>query len=163
MGESGKLGSQEHEMLRAIYMARRHCLRRMESGFNLKQLLKKLINMVALFIKLKCTMGWSAMHLKGAGAKHARTIPRHDLKCLQQERYLITLMLQKNAPTPPTCDSYYILECGHLEVFFRKLMATHYCQTAAWLLPASSEFVLKNSVLQVYNIAIHGYDISHHS
>jgi hypothetical protein len=30
------------------------------------------INMVTLFIKLKCTVGLSATYLKGAGTKHTR-------------------------------------------------------------------------------------------
>jgi hypothetical protein len=65
---------------------------------------------------------------------------------------------------PHTCGSYYVLGY-HLEVLSRRLMLSHYCQTADRLSPVTSRPFPKNSVLlvQVYNIAMHGYGISLHS
>jgi hypothetical protein len=83
---------------------------------------------------------WSAMYLKVEGTKHTQIIRRCDFQCLQQGRCLVTLMLQKKLHPLPTRGSYYFVGCVNLEGFSRKQMATHYCQTAAWLPPASSDF-----------------------
>jgi hypothetical protein len=62
-----------------------------------------------------------------------------------------------------TYGFHHVLGCVNLEVLSGdKLMATHYCQTANWLLPVNLGKFPRNSALQVYNTPMHGYDISLH-
>jgi hypothetical protein len=54
-------------------------------------------------------------------------------------------------------------QCASLESFSRKLMLWQYFQTADCLSPANWRKVPKESILQVYNTAMHCYDISPNS
>jgi hypothetical protein len=120
-------------------------------------ILKKLINVAVL----KCTVGLLATYLSGVDTRHTPTIPRCDFKCLQQGLCLITLKLQ--ILQTDACSSYYVPGCVNLKIFSRNLTATYLRQTAAWLSPENSEIFPKNSVLQVCDTAMNGYDVWLHS
>jgi hypothetical protein len=140
---AGKRGRREHEKLRVWFILAEVNPQRtiMKSELNDEQwIICDRINMFALFWASILWVG-QPCYLKG----WAPSTPK-QFRCMSSSSSAET------AQTPnSTYDSHYVLGCVSLEVLSRRLMVTHYYQTANCLLPLNLGKFPKNSVLQVYN------------